>query len=206
MRWTGAIGAVALAVSLTHAAAQDIDLAALFDTGVPYAVFQDTARSRRREWRENYRSATVDPAVIERVRTLPGRRRLVAVAEDWCGDSANTIPYVAKLVDAVPDRLSLQIVNSVAGKALMEAHRTPDGRAATPTVAVLDEEGRLLGVWVERPSALQVWYLEQQEKLTHGELTRRKMTWYRDDAGKSTVAEVVSVMEKAADRPPGGLD
>ncbi len=59
----------------------------------------------------------------------------------------------------------------------MEAHRTPDGRAATPTVAVLDEEGRLLGAWVERPSALQAWYLEQQEKIAIGELTRRKMDW-----------------------------
>lgn len=206
MSWAGGIGAVALAVSLSSLSAQDIDLAALFDSGVPYATFQDNAHSRRREWRENYRSAAVDPAAIERVRALPGKRRLVAVAEDWCADSANTIPYVAKLVDAVPERLSLHIVNSEAGKALMEAHRTPDGRPATPTVAVLDVAGRLVGVWVERPSALQAWYLEQQEKIAHGELTRRKMDWYREDAGKTTISEIVALMEQTAGAPPGGLD
>lgn len=206
MSWAGGIGAVALAVSLSSLSAQDIDLAALFDSGVPYATFQDNAHSRRREWRENYRSAAVDPAAIERVRALPGKRRLVAVAEDWCADSANTIPYVAKLVDAVPERLSLHIVNSEAGKALMEAHRTPDGRPATPTVAVLDVAGRLVGVWVERPSALQAWYLEQQEKIAHGELTRRKMDWYREDAGESTISEIVALMEQTAGAPPGGLD
>ena len=205
MSWTGRVGALVLAVVASGVAAQEADLVALFDSGVPFSAFLEGARARRREWRENYQAATVDPAMVGKARELPGRRRLLVVAEDWCSDSANTIPYLAKFVQAVSDRVELHVVKSDAGKALMDANKTPDGRAATPTVAVLDEGGHVLGVWVERPSALQTWYLEQQPKVTHDELTEGKMNWYRHDAGKSTVGEIVALMERTAAVPPGGL-
>ena len=33
----------------------------------------------------------------------PGtRRRLLVIAEDWCGDASSTVPVVARFADAVP--------------------------------------------------------------------------------------------------------
>jgi hypothetical protein len=189
-------------VSLAPAAlaAGPVDYRALFEQGIPFQDFLSAARSRRTEWLARYREAKVDPEAVARLREIDGRRRLLVVAEDWCGDSSNTVPYLAKLAEAVPDLLELRVINASVGRPVMEAHKSADGRAATPTVAVLDGDGHLLGAWVERPSALQTWYLEQQDKMSRKELLDRKYKWYEDDHGKSTIHEVVDLLRKGGHR------
>jgi Thioredoxin len=171
-----------------------IDYAVLFDKGAPYREFLDHARARREEWLERSKDAKVEAEAVDRVRQLGSRRRLLVVAEDWCGDSSNTLPYLNKLAESAPDVLDLRIIDSSAGRPVMEAHRTPDSRAATPTVIVLDEAGTLVGAWVERPSVLQKWYLEQQDVLSNADLLDKKYKWYREDQGKSAIREVVDLL------------
>ena len=65
-----------------------------------------------------------------------------------------------------------------AGRAIMEAHRTPDGRAATPTVILLTEGFAEAGCFVERPRQLQDWFLEHEHTLEEEELYRQKYAWY----------------------------
>src|SRR5687768_15560446 len=81
-------------VSLTTGA---IDYAGLFDKGIVYEDFLRAARSRRDEWLTRSRDAKIEADVVARVRDITGRRRLLVIAEDWCGDSSNTLPYLAKL-------------------------------------------------------------------------------------------------------------
>lgn len=173
-----------------------VDLEALYKQGKTYVEFRDTAKKRTRAWKEHYATAHVPDALRTRVRSVPGQWRLLVVAEDWCGDSANTIPYVARLVD-VADNLDMRIVDSEAGRAIMEAHRTPDGRAATPTVILLTADFREAGCWVERPAKLQAWVLENERKLEEGELLARKYAWYDADKGQETLAEIVRMIESA---------
>ena len=78
----------------------------------------------------------------------------------------------------------------------MEAHRTPDGRDATPTVAILDERGRLVGAWVERPSTTQTWFLEQQKVMMQKPLHDQLEAWYAGDAGRTTVAEIADLLSR----------
>ncbi|MEZ4456224.1 MAG: thioredoxin family protein [Gemmatimonadales bacterium] len=104
----------------------------------------------------NYRDVAPDSTAVERLRQLAGRWRLLVVAEDWCSDSVNTLPYVARLADAGslprdPDHWPWL----GAGRAVMESHPTPDGQATTPTMIVLDEDGREAGCFIERPAALR---------------------------------------------------
>jgi hypothetical protein len=138
----------------------------------------------------------VPPDLMTRMHALSGRRLILAVAEDWCSDSVNTIPYVARLADAAPERLALRLIDSKAGAAVMHAHRTPDGRAATPTLVVLRDEGEVLGSWVERPSPAQSWYLEHRKTLMHDPLHERLMNWYAEDAGRTTLAEIAALLER----------
>jgi hypothetical protein len=124
--------------------AADVDYAGLFAKGISFTDFLEAARQRRDEWRTHY-AAAVDAAGIARAQLLQARWRLLVLAEDWCGDSVNTVPYLAKLAEAVPEHLTLAIVSSSIGRDAMEANRTPDGRAATPTIVILDEAGVMRG-------------------------------------------------------------
>ena len=182
------------AVLVSFSASPTIDYAALFDKGVPYRDFLDAARSRRNEWIARSKDAKVYAEAVTRVQQLGARRRLLIVAEDWCGDSANTLPYVARLAESAPEVLDLRIIDSSAGRPVMEAHKTPDGRAATPTVVLLDETGTFLAAWVERPSALQKWYIEQQDLLSQRDLLDQKYKWYKEDQGKSAIREIVELL------------
>jgi len=165
---------------------------------VPFSTFLERAKSHRTEWIGNFERAKPDDDALARARALPGRQRILVVAEDWCADSLNTVPYLARLVDLVPDRLELRVIDSTAGKPVMEANRTADGRSATPTIVVLGADSKPAGAWVERPSVLQKWFTEQKPLIPREELLERKAKWYAEDAGKSTIAEIVTILENAA--------
>ena len=174
----------------------DPDYLGLFRQGITFAAFLEHARVRAEEWKQRYNDAAVTPDVVTRMRALPARRLLLIVAEDWCSDSMNSIPHIARLVDGAPERVTLRIVDSTIGRPIMDAHLTPDGRAATPTIVVLGEDGTLVGAWVERASTAQTWFLEQKKSLERQALRTQMRQWYADDGGRTTVAEIAALLER----------
>lgn len=181
----------------SRAVAPDSALLALYDGGDGWEVFLLNARARRAMWDTHWENGTVPVDVLAEARALPGQWRLLVVAVDGCSDSVNTIPYLAHLVAQVP-QLEMRIVTPDAGRAVMEGHRTPDGRAATPTVLLLDAAGTDAGCWVERPSALQAKAIAYRAEGRSAEFLREKQAWYDEDAGASTVREVVAMIAAAA--------
>ena len=175
--------------------AQEPNLAALFERGVSWETFVAGVKDRRELWTTNTRRAAPAEAMVARLKKAGAGLQILAIAEGACSDSVSTIPYLARL--AAMAGVELRIVGRDAGKAVMEQHRTPDRRAATPTV-VLMRHGKVAGVWVERPWALQTWFLSDAAMgLTSDEKVARKMAWYDWDRGDSTVAEIVALAEKA---------
>jgi len=167
----------------------------LFRSGVTFEVFLEAAEARRELWLKNWERSAVPEDIAERARTL-GDWKLLVIAIDGCSDSVSTIPYLARLMEAAPN-LALRIVHpDSGGRAIMESHRTPDGRAATPTVLLLDAAFEERGCFIERPTELQTWYLENGE-MAQDERVRRKMEWYDEDVGRTTMDEVVGLREAA---------
>jgi hypothetical protein len=152
---------------------------------------------RRDTWEESVRLAVVPDALAVRARAAGGGWRVLVITVAGCSDSASSVPYIARLVEQTPG-LEIRIATADAGRAWMEAHRTPDDRAATPTVLLLDEAYRLRGCWVEQPAALQAWWLPALADGTAAGRLAEKMAWYRRDGGESVLAEFVAVLEAAA--------
>jgi len=171
-------------------------LRTLYESGRPFPEFLAAARSRREEWHLHYRAAQVPDSLLARARAVGGTWYLLAVAEDWCGDSANTIPYLAQLAERV-DGLDMEVIDSRVGRGIMEAHRTPDGRPATPTVILLDAGWNEVGSLVERPAPLMAWFQAHRADMSSDELHQYIFDWYDHDHGVSTLAQVVGMMEAA---------
>lgn len=169
---------------------------AIYDKGMPFDQFLESTRTRRADWHERFANAAVDADSISRIRAIDGRRKILVVAEDRCSDSAQSIPYIAKLAAAVPEKLQLRVVSSAVGRSVMEEHLTPDGRPATPTIVVLSETGAFIGAWSERPSELQKWVIDNKDKMNSDDLHERIAKWYADDAGKSAMREIVDLIAK----------
>ncbi len=179
----------------------DDGLRVMFEGGVTYAAFLEAARRRRELWLSNTERAEVPADLLARARAVGGTWYLLVVAVDGCSDSVNTIPYVARLADLV-EGLELRIVDSEVGRPVMMGHPTRDDRAATPTVLLLGADWREAGCFIERPDPLQTWYQANKTSLDGDELFERKMAWYDEDAGASTVREVVAILEAAAAGTP----
>jgi hypothetical protein len=139
-----------------------IDYAALWEAATPFPTFLENVKAREEQWRSRFANAAIDAGALNDARLLPGRRRILAVAEDRCSDSAWALPYLGKLAAAVPERIELRVISARKGQSIQAAHPTPDGRKATPTIVVLDEQSRFLGAWVERPAELQAHYQEKE--------------------------------------------
>jgi hypothetical protein len=175
-------------------AVPDTTLKATFEQGVPFATFLAGASNRKEQWVTNYAgTAAVDATLVARANTVKGHWRLLVVSIDSCSDSVNTVPHIARLMDQVPN-VEMRIVTPDQGRAVMESHRTPDDRAATPTVILLDDQWQERGCFIERPPALRT----HMDSLPSAERFSGKMAWYEQDAGKTTVAEIVAMLEAAA--------
>ena len=180
-----------------NAVRRDVDYAKLFADGQSFADFLDKAKQRKDQWHGNYGRAAVPDALLARATRVTGTWNVLVVAVDSCSDSVSTIPYIAKLVESLPN-VTLRIVDSKVGKEVMEQHRTPDNRAATPTVILLDSTFTERGCWIERPRELQAKIAGEKQKDKDADVFEGKMAWYEKDAGASTLAEFVEMIEKAS--------
>lgn len=199
--WKGVAGCLVAAAVLWPVVAragraQTVDFAPLWDAATPFDRFLQNVQARETQWRSRFANAAVDADAITRVRALKERRRLLAVAEDRCSDSAWALPYIAKLAAVVPERLELRVISRRDAPGVQDRYLTPDDRRATPTVVILDEKNRPLGAWVERPSELQQWVIKTKPTIPSTELHERMDKWYTDDAGRSTIKEVVALLER----------
>ncbi len=165
----------------------------LFEQGVTFAEFLEGAKAERRRWTSVTDSAKAPAALVERLRRVGTGLRLLVVAEDWCIDSANTVPFLARLASAAG--IDLRIVNRDVGRALLEAHRTPDGRVATPLV-VLVRNARDVGAWVEHPAPLEAMFRTLATSPESARQFSDRQTWYDNDRGRTALSEFLALVER----------
>ena len=175
----------------------DTDLKRRFLGAATYDDYARAAQKNLELWQSVYRLATVEPGAVQRVAALRGQWHLLALSEDWCGDAFNTIPVLAKLADLAPN-LALRVLGRDANPGLMDAHLSPSGARAIPVVMVLDDDFVERAWWGSRPAPLQAWVMGEGKQLPPGERYPRVRQWYARDRGRTTVEEVVRLLERAA--------
>jgi hypothetical protein len=172
-------------------------LTTMLDQGLSWTDYLASTKQQRETWVRNAGRAVPDE-LVDRLKKAGAGLRLLVVAEDWCSDSVNSIPYLGTL--ATKAGIDLRVINSQVGKTLMEAHRTPDGRAATPTV-ILVRDGKEAAAWVERPAVLQTWFVGMADKIDTSERQQRKLNWYDWSRGDDALREIVALAERPAKAP-----
>lgn len=178
----------------------DSALVALHASGLTFPDFLAAAKARREGWLRLADSAVVSDAIAGRARAFAaaapgGAWRLLVVAVDSCGDSMNTVPYVAKVADLAG--VSLRIVHPRDGRAVQEAHRSLDGRTATPTYVLIDAGGNERGCIVEQPRALREWSSAERAKASIDSVHAGIRAFYAKDQGASMALEVIELLEAA---------
>ena len=133
--------------------------------------------------------------LVRRSEATGGRWHLLVLAEDWCGDAVQTLPFVATLADTAHN-IDLRVVGREANPDLMSAHLTGQSRSI-PVVILLDANFQERGWWGPRPALLQGWALGEGASLPKADGYRERMRWYARDRGIATLTEIVELMERA---------
>jgi Thioredoxin len=164
-----------------------LDFKTLWRQALTFPEFLSASTKHKGLWEGIYAIARV-PAWVAGTPTQ-GARRLLVLAEDWCGDASSSIPLVAKLVDQVPG-FELRVLRRDENPTVMDQYLT-NGSRSIPIVIALDEEYRQIGHWGPRPRELQAWVTANRSTVPKAELYPKVRQWYARDRGESTVREVL---------------
>lgn len=143
------------------------------------------------------KTAVLSEELLSTLNSLKGSYRLLVITEGWCGDAAQIVPVINKMVAAVPDKLELKLTLRDKNLPLIDAHLTNGGRAI-PVLLVLDEEGNLLlPKWGPRPAVLQSLIADwKKEGVEMPELAEKLHGWYAKDKTVATQYELNELLKQ----------
>jgi hypothetical protein len=167
-----------------------LDFRTLWEMGLNFEMFVASCKAEHCGlWQGVYNLARIPAWAREAVPQGSRRRKLLVIAEDWCGDASNTVPIVAKLAESVPG-WELRVIQRDANPEVMDRYLT-NGSRSIPIVIALDENFQELGHWGPRPSELQAWVMANRATMPKAELYPKVRKWYARDRGETTLREVL---------------
>jgi hypothetical protein len=166
-----------------------LDFRKFWDKALPFDSFVASCKAEHCGlWEGIYKLARVPDWALAAVPANAGRKLLV-IAEDWCGDASNTVPIIAKLAEMAPG-LGLRVIPRDENPELMDQYLT-NGSRSIPIVIALSEDFEEIGHWGPRPTQLQAWVMANRATTPKAELYPQVRKWYERDRGETTIREVL---------------
>jgi hypothetical protein len=168
--------------------------------GETFAEFQARPTKNHELWVAIYKRVNIPIEISARVEALGGHWHLLVLNEDWCGDSVNIVPIIAKLTESVSD-MDMRILARDENLDIMDSHLTGKSRSI-PIVILLDQKYQECGWWGPRPRELQKWVVEKGMSLPKEERYKEVRTFYARDHGLTTMHEIVEMLEQCCRKSP----
>ncbi len=178
------------------------DIRTRFEAAPTFPEYLGIVEKNAELWAGVYDRVRLPEGAVSRAEAIPGRWHLIALSEDWCGDAVNLLPVVAKWAEAV-EGVEFRVLGRDDNPELMDAHLTNGTSRSIPIVIVYDENFEEVGWWGPRPAELQRWVLEEGLAMEKDDRYREVRRWYARDKGRTTLSEIVDLIESAAAAPQG---
>lgn len=141
------------------------------------------------------KTIVVPKEISTKLKALKKEYIWLVIAEGWCGDAAQILPILNKMV-LESDKIKMKIIFRDSNDDLMNQYLT-NGARAIPKILIIDKEsGKVCNHWGPRPKGavdLIADYKEQFGKLDD-EAKAKLQLWYLHDKGLSVQNEVVEMM------------
>lgn len=170
-----------------------------FEEGQTFEGFLLSAEANRELWYAVTARVSLPEEARRAVQSIPDTRRLLVIADDWCGDAVNMLPVIAALAGA-SENVSLRIIGRDAYPSIMDRHLTRGARSI-PVVILLGEDGGCLGWWGPRPIMLQEWFEHEGRGMAADARYRELRRWYARDRGASIASEVAALLCSVPESP-----
>lgn len=139
---------------------------------------------------------TYDPS--DKIKTIISgiqKQIWVVITEDWCGDSAQNLPAIAKIA-SLSENIILKIVFRDQNLDLMDLYLT-DGKRSIPKLIALDEELNEIFTWGPRPQKAQEYFDNlKNQGLVKEEIIKEIHSWYAKDKCLSLENEFIELISQ----------
>jgi hypothetical protein len=116
------------------------------------------------------------------------------ISETWCGDSAQNIPFIAKIA-AVDPRIELKIVMRDSNPDVMDLYLT-NGTRSIPILVAFDESGEELFRWGPRPDeAIKLFEDLKTAGIEKAVRLEKLHLWYGRNRGKNLESEFIAALK-----------
>ena len=131
--------------------------------------------------------------ITEKVKSLDVRMVWLVITEDWCGDSAQNLPYLYKISE-LSDKIKFLIIERDSNSEIMDQYLTMGARSV-PKLVCFDEEGKERFQWGARPKgAAELINSLKAEGVEKEKMIEKLHMWYAKNNGKEIEEEFVKLI------------
>lgn len=143
------------------------------------------------------KTTVLNDQLLQVIDYIKGNYKFLVITEGWCGDAAQIVPVIEKIVLYSPDKFDLKLVLRDQNFDLIDVHLTNGGRAI-PVLLILDEQGKLmLPKWGPRPQILQDLLLNWKKETTDMLVIAEQLHgWYAKDKTQAIQKELTEVLSQ----------
>ena len=148
-------------------------------------------------YRSNRAIKTYKPSeeILTAISNLNSEQIWMILTEGWCGDSAQTLPYIYMMTKENPN-IKLRILLRDSNLDIMDKYLVNGKSRSIPRLVIFDVSGNELALWGPRPAAAQkiVDDLKAEGKDMH-EIHEKLHLWYGRNRGKSIESEFLDIVK-----------
>ena len=142
------------------------------------------------------KTAKVSSELEQAVTSITSPQVWLVITEGWCGDAAQSLPFIAKLA-ALNPLIELRFVLRHQHPALMDAYLTEGARSIPIVIGLSGDLSNELFVWGPRPQFLQnrlKAYKLDPQNITPKEFADGTHLWYARDKNQSLQEELLPLV------------
>ncbi len=137
---------------------------------------------------------TLSRELINEIKKIKAPQSWMIITETWCGDSAQSIPILAKAA-SLNDKINLRIVLRDENLNIMDSYLT-NGSRSIPKLVAFDENDNELFQWGPRPQQAQNLMLKMKnDGVPKDEMNKQLHLWYAKDRGKEIEKELIELLK-----------
>ena len=132
-----------------------------------------------------------------KLKTLNKSYLWIVLTESWCGDAAQILPILNKMVLEANQKIELKLVLRDENTALMNHFLTNKAKAIPKLIVIDKATGSVVGDWGPRPQGAIDLIERYKEKFgVIDETTKTELQlWYLHDKGVSTQNEIIQLLQ-----------
>ena len=126
----------------------------------------------------------------------------MVITEEWCGDSAQNLPYIVKMSE-INNLINLKIILRDDNPDIMDHYLTNGVLRSIPKLVAFDSEGNELFEWGSRPKEAEMLVSQLKSKgMPKTEWNKKLHLWYAKNKGRSIENEFIEILSNLSVNSP----